>query len=155
MACTAVADSLQGWPSTCRGARYYLSEDISVRYLGKKCCFSRETLSRCAPCIAETGIVFSLLMKRKHHLTEFRSINRDLAWTYWCLRLSPRMAQIPASSQALSLRSFPMWFVSFGNYFVKMSHFPDYLAYSCSNCQRKGKTYALYCIYSLMFVFLT
>lgn len=36
-----------------------------------------------------------------------------------------------------------MWFVSLGNYFVKMSHFPDYLAYSYSNSQRKGKTYAL------------
>ena len=53
------------------------------------------------------------------------------------------MAQIPAASQALSLRYFPVWFVSFGNYFVKMSHFPYYLAYSYSNSQRKGKAYIL------------
>ena len=143
MACTPAADSLQGWPSTCQRTCYCLSEDTSVRYLGKKCCFNRETLSRCALCMTETGIVFSLLMMRKHHLTGFGSISRDLAWTYECLRLSPQMAQIPAASQALSLRYFPVWFVSFGNYFVKMSHFPYYLAYSYSNSQRKGKAYIL------------
>ena len=53
------------------------------------------------------------------------------------------MAQIPAASQALSLRSFPVWFVSFGNHFVKKSHFPDCLAYSDDNSQRKGKAYVL------------
>ena len=75
MACTPAADSLQGWPSTCQRTCYCLSEDTSVRYLGKKCCFNRETLSRCALCMTETGIVFSLLMMRKHHLTGFGSIS--------------------------------------------------------------------------------
>ena len=36
-----------------------------------------------------------------------------------------------------------MWFVSFGNHFVKKSHFPDCLAYLDDNSQRKGKTYVL------------
>ena len=157
MACTPAADSLQGWPSTCQRTCYCLSEDTSVRYLGKKCCFNRETLSRCALCMTETGIVFSLLMMRKHHLTGFGSISRDLAWTYECLRLSPQMARFQLHPRPC------LWGISLCGLWVL-----EIILWRChifliiwlihiATLKERERLISLflYCIYSLMFVFFT
>ena len=155
---STAADSLQGWPPTCQGPCYCLSEDTSVRYLGKKCYFNRETFSRCAPCMTETGIVFSFLMMRNYRIPVIPGVfpgtlpghmdALDLAHRWPRFQLHPRPCLWGLSLCGLWVLEIILWrsHIFLIVWLIQMTTLKE---------RERLMSLFLHCIYSLTFVFLT